>query len=78
MFRPDHASRAKNFFDVYNPQKDITHITCKLPSHCLTVQYDDDSTREALYVHLQKRPLAAFTPPASATSYRILEDRFTS
>jgi hypothetical protein len=76
-FRPDHATRSKNFFDVYNPQKDITHVTCELPTHRLAVQYDDGSSREALYVHLQKRPLAAFTPPTGATSYRVLEDRFT-
>jgi hypothetical protein len=76
-FRPDHATRTKNFFDVYNPQKDITHITCELPSHTLTVQYDDGSSREALYVHLQKRPLLAFTPPPFATAYRITETAFT-
>jgi hypothetical protein len=77
-FRPDHAARTKNFFDVYNPTKDITHITCELPSHKLVVQYDDGSSREALYAHLQKRPHSAFTPPPSATAYLITETDFTT
>jgi hypothetical protein len=77
-FRPDHAARTKNFFDVYNPTKDITHVTCEIPSHKLTVHYDDNSSREALYVHLQKRPHPAFVPPPGTTAYRIADTGFTT
>jgi len=77
-FRPDHATRTKNFFDVYNPTKDITHITCELPDHTLIVQYDDGSSRETLYAHLQKRSHSAFASPPGATAYRITEAEFTT
>jgi hypothetical protein len=56
MFRPDHASLEKNFFDVYNSHKNITRLYYEKDGK-ITVFYDDGSERETIYCHLQKRAM---------------------
>lgn len=53
--RPDHAQWEKNFYDLYNPKKNINHLVYDKSK--LTVMYDDGSSRETLYCHLQKRKM---------------------
>jgi len=53
--RPDHAQWKKNFYDLYNPKKNIKHLLYDKSK--LTVMYDDGSSRETLYCHLQKRKM---------------------
>jgi len=55
LSRPDHAEWEKNFYDVYNSKKNIKHLL--YDNAKLTVLYDDGSSREALYCHLQKRKM---------------------
>jgi len=55
MSRPDHATFEKNFYDLYNPRKNINYV--QYDKAILTVVYDDGSSREALYCHLQKRKM---------------------
>lgn len=55
LSRPDHASWKKNFYDLYNSKKNIKHLLYDKSK--LTVFYDDGSSREALYCHLQKRKM---------------------
>ena len=53
--RPDYAKYNKNFYDLYNSSKNIKHVLYDKTK--LTVLYDDGSSREALYCHLQKRKM---------------------
>ena len=55
LSRPDHAKWEKNFYDIYNSKKNIKHLLYDKTK--LTVLYDDGSSREALYCHLQKRKM---------------------
>lgn len=55
LSRPDHVEWEKNFYDVYNSKKNIKHLL--YDNAKLTVLYDDGSSREALYCHLQKRKM---------------------
>jgi len=58
MFRPDHASRVKNWFDVYNSKNNITYLFYDKERSKLVVKYDEDSVfKEILYCHLQKRKM---------------------
>lgn len=57
MTRPDHAKYEKNFFDVYNSTKNISHLYYDKLNAKLTVLYDTGDKREALYCHLQKRKM---------------------
>ena len=58
LSRPDHATWAKNFFDLSNPTKNIAHLHYDATRPALTVLYDTGDAREVLYCHLQKRPMA--------------------
>jgi len=55
-FRPDYDSWERNFFDAYNPTKNIAHISYDEHGE-LTVFYEDGSNRKAIYCHLQKRDM---------------------
>lgn len=74
LFRNDHSSRPKNFFDAYNSDKDIDHIHCDQDGR-LIVHYDDGNKREAIYCHLQKRKMA-LTDPRQPTPFLIQQDAF--
>lgn len=74
LFRDDHASRSKNFFDVYNPSKDIDHVRCGADGR-LTVIYDDGSMRPASYCHLQKRRMSV-DGVRSEEGFAIRQDGF--
>lgn len=75
MFRKDHAERKKNFFDVYNADREIDHIRCDKDGR-LTVIYEDGSKRETIYCHLQKRRMTLACPDP-AQGYKIEETAFT-
>jgi hypothetical protein len=55
LSRPDYTSYEKNFYDLYNPYKNINYIV--YDKSTLRVKYDDGSSRETLYCHLQKRKM---------------------
>ena len=55
LSRPDYTSYEKNFYDLYNPYKNINYIL--YDKSTLRVKYDDGSSRETLYCHLQKRKM---------------------
>lgn len=55
LSRPDHLEWKKNFYDLYNPKKNINHVVYDKSK--LTVLYDDGTSRETLYCHLQKRKM---------------------
>jgi len=64
LSRPDHAKWEKNFYDVYNSKKNIKHLL-----------YDDGSSRETLYCHLQKRKMEYSFKLYD--KYYIMENSFT-
>ena len=70
--RPNWKSYTKNFYDLYNPTKNIHHIHYNSK---LTVHYDDGTRREALYCHMQKRKMTL--PFTNRTSYHINETGFS-
>lgn len=75
LFRPDHKQRSRNFFDVYNAQKDIKYGWSH-PDGTLTVYYEDGTLRDVLYCHLQKRSMTLpFTD--SKTGYCVKEHEFS-
>ena len=75
MCRPDHATHEKNFFDVYNAEKNINYVHYNKGD--LTVYYDDGSSRPASYCHLQKRKMDM--PAGKVTDdYFINENSFTN
>jgi len=57
LFRKNHQECEKNFFDVMNSTKNINHLYYDKINSNLTVTYDDGSSREVTYVHLQKRDM---------------------
>ena len=74
MFRTNHASMMKNFFDNTHPSKNIHHAFVHKNGK-LSIVYDDGFTREATYAHLQKRAmnLPKYKPQ---TGYFIMENAF--
>lgn len=76
-FRKDHIQRKKNFFDVYNSTKDITNLFYNKELSNLTVYYDDGSSRETLYCHLQKRKMD-MPFHSYENGYYIHESRFST
>ena len=60
--RPDHKTRDRNFFHVYNTMKNILYLYYDKQSSSLIILYEDGQISETLYCHLQKRPMSlAFT-----------------
>lgn len=57
LFRADYAQRKKNFFDVYNSDKDIDFVRYDREGR-LTVVYDNRDSRQSIYCHLQKRAMS--------------------
>ena len=74
LFRQDHAQRKKNFFDAYNPDKDIDHVYYDRDGR-LTVVYDDGDSRQSIYCHLQKRAMS-MDFDRYENGYYIREDAF--
>jgi hypothetical protein len=74
LFRPDHPNWDKNFFDAYNPTKNIDYVFYD-DRDALTVVYDDGTEREAIYCHLQKRPMQIDFSTASG-GFNIREHSF--
>jgi glycosyltransferase involved in cell wall biosynthesis len=72
LSRPNWKSYKKNFYDLYNPTKNIQHVHYNKK---LVVQYDDGTSREAFYCHIQKRKMAL--PFTKYTSYYINETGFS-
>jgi len=75
MFRKNHTELAKNFFDVYNPTKDINYLYYSKEDSKLIVYYDDKSAREVSYCHLQKRKME-LPPILIDDDYYIGENKF--
>lgn len=73
MFRPDHATFEKNFFNVVNPRVNITQIHRRQDGTITTI-YDDGSSHETAYVHLQKRTMTL--PEELEDAYIITESAF--
>ena len=61
LFRPDHSQRTKNFFDAYNPEKDIDRIHYDRDGR-LTVIYDSGDSRENLLSLAEASDDAGFRP----------------
>ena len=57
LSRPDHKEWDVNFYDLYNPTKNIDHLFYKKEDGTLTVHYENGETRETSYGHLQKRKM---------------------
>jgi hypothetical protein len=74
LFRKDHAQRKKNFFDAYNPDKDIDHVYYDRDGR-LTVVYDNGESRQSIYCHLQKRAMS-LDFDRYENGYAIREDTF--
>ncbi len=74
LFRHDHAQRPSNFFDAYNPDKDIEHVCCDREGR-LSVAYKGGESRRAIYCHLQKRSVAV-QPDGYENGYFIQENAF--
>ena len=55
--RPDHAKYSKNFYDVYNSNKNINYLYYDKTESKLSVLYDTGERRDVLYCHLQKRKM---------------------
>jgi len=73
MSRPDYKTFEKNFYDLYNPYKNIKNVVYDKSK--LMVHYDDGSSRETLYCHLQKRKMDL--PFKSYDTYYINESGFS-
>lgn len=75
--RPDYKTREKNFFHVYNSDKNMSHLYYDKVNSKLTMVYDDGEVVETLYCHLQKRPMVL---PFSSydKGYFINEHSFTA
>jgi hypothetical protein len=56
MFRPDHATLPKNFFNGSQPGKNISYLYFNKEK--LMVAYDGGETVETTYCHLQKRTMS--------------------
>jgi hypothetical protein len=58
-FRKNHRDLPKNFFDCYNSDKNISHLIFDKNNETLKIKYDNqDTIKEVLYCHLQKRKMA--------------------
>lgn len=57
LWRPDYKNYSSNFFDLYNPKKNIKHVYVDKKNKKSTVYYDNGSEREVLYTHMQKRQM---------------------
>ena len=57
LSRPDHKKYDNNFYDLYNPTKNIKHIYFDKTNSKLTVTYATQESRETLYAHFQKRKM---------------------
>jgi hypothetical protein len=57
LSRPNHQEWDVNFYDLYNPNKNIKHLYFSKKDKTLTVFYEDGSQRETVYGHLQKRKM---------------------
>ena len=82
-FRKNHKELIKNFFDVYNSDKNINHLYYNKEDSKLLLYYDDKSAREVSYCHLQKRAMdMSELQPASilenTEGYYIKEDKFST
>jgi hypothetical protein len=62
LFRKNHASVSKNFFDTTHPSKNIHHLLLDANKKTLSVVYDDGNVRDVVYAHLQKRPMIVHGP----------------
>jgi len=71
--RPDYKTFEKNFYDLYNPYKNIKAVVYDKSK--LMVEYDDGTSRETLYCHLQKRKMDL--PFTSYDTYYINESGFS-
>ncbi|MER2265795.1 DUF6625 family protein [Methylobacterium oxalidis] len=56
LFRNDGVRRAKNFFDAYHPDREIAFVAYDRTGR-LTVYYEDGTSRQSIYCHLQKRAM---------------------
>ena len=75
MFRKDHVDRGKNFFDGYNPDKEIDWRQEYTADGRLVVKYEDGSLRQSIYCHLQKRKMKLDFAD-HRNGYRIVENAF--
>lgn len=57
LSRPNHQEWDVNFYDLYNPHKNIKYLYFNKNDKSLTVFYEDGSQRETVYGHLQKRKM---------------------
>jgi hypothetical protein len=78
MFRADHKERKKNFFDVYHAHTDIDSIYCSTMSGRIRVKFDDNSSMDCAYVHLQKRPMQITWEKDPRHGYYITDRSFNS
>lgn len=73
--RPEYKSYPKNFYHIYEPKKNLSHLYFDRSNSKLIMTYDDDESREVLYCHLQKRKMElSFTNYDKG--YYINEDSF--
>ena len=76
LYTTERCLQEKNFFDVYNLKKNITHLFYDKVNSKLFLKYtEDDNQKEILYCHLQKRPM---TLPFDKydKGYYIYENKF--
>lgn len=57
LVRKDYKNWEKNFFDTYNPDKNINHLYFDSINSKLIVKYDNGIEKEVVYAHLQKRKM---------------------
>ena len=75
--RPNHKDFSNNFFDVYHRDTNISHLFFDKTNKKLLIKYEnDESMKEVLYCHLQKRKM---TLPFKdyETGYYIHENSFS-
>lgn len=77
LFRKDHMQRNKNFFDVYNSNKNIEYLYYDANTSKLFTIYDDGEKRETLYAHFQKRKMELLITDHKK-SYYIGENSFSN
>lgn len=76
MSRPNYKDYSNNFYDLYNPTKSINHVYFDKENSKLTVVYDDKTSRETIYAHLQKRKMQSDVQSYTKGFY-INENSFT-
>lgn len=76
LFRSDHQRREKNFFDVYHANTDISSIYCNTTTGRISVRFDDNSTMQCAYVHLQKRPMQITWSKSPADGFFVTQNSF--